>query len=713
MRFSQTRILFFFILTLIPTVTTFAQWGKTGLFRELVLKIDTATFTTAKHIININDIPHLYFRYEDDNPVCEVEFALNNPLTVSDVTLKHSEDFQVIDSLLPVNDNHYRFKVRFKNLTQSNFVQFSFSVNSYRGGSIIQEVKLFPFTQTTVSFCPTDNQLFIGEEKAFRVETNNAGNIKYSNQWVKFKNISYRFSEEQGQLRIHLLADKPGLQSLEIPLNVRKPFVTELHDILYQLPPLKCDFQVKESKLVFLKTNKKEITFNKNTLGEASEIELDYFPYVELKKTYRVENQEDAGGNLIAEIFTRSVLANGRILCWLRTYNYHRQSEGYLYIKDGDAARFITNFSITPATRLTGIAVSPLKGNESQGQTVFPGETIELKLTGEGLDKASFSFEGLADVSIDSLIRGENEMLVKGRVPTDIVKTEIPVFNYGKPTGQVLRVKEFQTAHPLNFISVKIENEPDRVLSEIDKTIFVDHTLDDIVLAVNPLQIDGDRKFYGKQYLLVDVQITFNNNLIDKSAVTKMVICPGENSPRFAQYDRKDCLPGNVNINQLLRRKTHDLDGWSTITVTIQHDPAVHGATGYTKKFEVVLRRHYSFDMEVSFPGGLLTKKVGQEGYGSLSGISMGIIAQFSFYHPERINKLRPYKIGAGFLAFNAFNFNQNNSGRDVGVVILGSLYPLYKPGRKLNFPLYLGGGYFMAEKKLFYLLGPGIHVQL
>ena len=704
--------LFLLILCCLP-FSAAAQWGKTGLFRELLLKIDTATFSTSKHIIDLQGTPHLYFRYEDENPVCEVEFSLNNPLNISEVTLKHSEDFQVIDSLLPVNDNHYRFKVRFRQLTFSNFVQFTFSVSAYRGGSTIQEIKLFPVTTTTAFINPTDNQLFIGEERTFRVETNKADNIKYSNQWTKDKNINYRFSNEQGELRIHLLPDKSGLQTLEVPLSVRKPSVTTAGEVNYQLPPLKFNFQVKESKLVFLKTNKKEITLNKSALGEGTEIELDYFPYVEVKKTYRIENQEESGGDLIAEIFTRSVLANGKFLCWLRTYNYHRQSEGYLYIKDGDIARFITNFSITPAMKLTGINVIPVKGNESQGQTVFPGEQIELKLTGEGLDKASFSFEGLTDVRIDSLIRGENEMLVKGRVPASIAKPEITVLNLGKPTGQTLRIKEYQSAHPLNFIHVKIEGEPDRVLSDIDKTIFIDHTLDDIVLAFNHNLIDGDRKFFGKQYLIIDVQITNNNNLVDKKTLARVVVCPGENSIRFDQYDRKDCQQGTININQLLRRKTHELDDWSTIEITIQHDPAIYGSNGYTKKVEFVLRKYATFDMDVSFPAGLVTKKAGEQGFGSLSGISMAIIAQFSFYHPDRIAKLRPYKIGAGFLAFNAFNFSQSSTGRDVGIVVLGSLYPLQKAGRKLSFPLYVGGGYFMAENKFFYLLGPGIRVQL
>ena len=58
-----------------------------------------------------------------------------------------------------------------------------------------------------------------------------------------------------------------------------------------------------------------------------------------MQKTYRLESQEEPGGSLIGEIFTKSSLANNRVLCILRVYNYHRKPDGYLYIKDGDVAR--------------------------------------------------------------------------------------------------------------------------------------------------------------------------------------------------------------------------------------------------------------------------------------------------------------------------------------------------------------------------------------
>ncbi|GJM34505.1 MAG: hypothetical protein DHS20C18_35060 [Saprospiraceae bacterium] len=702
------------ILFLLP-LSGKSQVKQPQLFKEVSLRIDTAVFSTTSHTIEIGGIPHLYFEYDAVNAVCEVKVFPLGGLPFADFQLLPSGDFEVVDSLMNINNDHYRFKVKFKQLTTSDFLQFTFSVKTRaKQDPFLYELRLFPLTKTSAFLKPKDNKLFIGEERTFKVETNRPNNIKYSNQWSRGKNIDYKFSNRQGELLIHLLPNQPGTQILSVPLVLKKPMLLANDQVVYELPPLEYTFDVKESKLVFLNTNKKEVSL-KNDQIEGIEIEMEYHPSVELKKTYRLEKQEEAGGQLIAEIFTRSILANGRILCWLRPFNQHRQSENYLYIKDGDVAKFITNFSITPATHLANISVLVEKGNESKGNVIFPGENISIKLTGEGLHKAKFSFDGLKNVQTDTLIRGENELIFNASVPLDINRTKIDVLNYGVSTGKALNVQEFQTPHPLNFIQFSTGKEENFVASEIDKTIFVDHTLEDIVLIFDNNKIDSETRLFGKQYLTIDIQISgMDNHLIDKRSIQDIVVCPGEESPRFAYYDPLSCRQENISLNQYIRLKTFDLEEWSTIEITIRHDPTKHGSKGFQKKAEFILRRYTTFNLEVSFPAGLLTKKVGQAGFGSLGGVSMAMIAQFSFYHPRRIAKYRPYKFGAGFLAFNAFNFSENSSNRDVGVVVLASLYPIRtKNSGKLSFPLFLGGGYFLSESKFFYLLGPGIRLSL
>ena len=136
-----------------------------------------------------------------------------------------------------------------------------------------------------------------------------------------------------------------------------------------------------------------------------------------------------------------------------------------------------------------------------------------------------------------------------------------------------------------------------------------------------------------------------------------------------------------------------------------------------TREFDFILSKTHSFDVEVSFPAGLITvskpdSATGDQQLGQLTGISIAMIGQFTFYHPEKINVQRPYKIGAGFLALNLFNFSDNAADRDIGLVVLGSLYPTTKDA-KLTFPLYVGGGYQLKNQKWFLLIGPGIRIRL
>jgi hypothetical protein len=182
---------------------------------------------------------------------------------------------------------------------------------------------------------------------------------------------------------------------------------------------------------------------------------------------------------------------------------------------------------------------------------------------------------------------------------------------------------------------------------------------------------------------------------------------------RAAFYQDKLCQVGNLSLNNLLNsRKTYDLDDWSTLIITIRHNQAQYQEPGFSQKLELVLKRRIKFDIDVSFPGGLLTKYKDEPSYTSFGGISLAMLGQLSFYHPEKINRLRPYKIGAGFVALNAFDLSKSGGNRDLGIVVLGSVYPTRREA-KLTFPLYLGGGYLLSNRKPFFLLGPGIGVRL
>jgi hypothetical protein len=431
-----------------------------------------------------------------------------------------------------------------------------------------------------------------------------------------------------------------------------------------------------------------------------------------LGKTYRIEDQEEEGGALIAELYTKARLNNDRVLCLLRPYAYHRKSEGYLYIKEGDEPRFVTNVDITPKTSIETISIQREGKDWQVSNKVYPGEIVSVKLEGEGLHKASFSFPGASDLKYDSLIKNENISIFQIKVPLTINTNNIEIFNHNKPSGKSLRVTEYQRPRTLDFVTLDL-GDKQFVVNEIEKPIYYESNLTDLVFDFNQNKIDQGKDLYGRQYLNIKVKISNKKgNLIELYQFDEVIICPGESSPRYVHYDSKNCKAEDINLNNFISKKTSDLEEWSRIELEISHIKDQYGGEGKTKKIQIHLKRDYNFDIDVSFPAGLLILKAKENDFTNFGGVSFAMIAQFSFYEPGKIAKPRPYKVGAGFIAIDAFNFSDNNNNRDVALVVIGSLYPT-SSDNKLTFPLYAGMGYLLTEQKPFFLIGPGIRVRL
>lgn len=677
---------------------------------KLNLRIDTVKCNWPGDLIAHQGQKFLPLFYVDENEVCEVKFKTASH--TGEVTLIPSNDFELIDSLLFVG-NEYRFKVRFAGLTQSNFLKFSFL---FRQDSIetISDILLQPITNTTAFIQLRDDEIYIGEEKIVEIISGKPQNILHGSEWVSTESFEYRIETKNDQLLLYLLPTELGRRTLSLPLSTRKPRLDENKKLSYSVKPLEYAFFVKSSRLQFLSIDKHELTLDEKSRTEGIEIQISESRLLEMNKTYRIEDQEEAGGPLIAELHTKRKLANDKILCIVRPYNYHRNSEGYLYIKDGDDARFITNFSITHETNIQKLSILRKGGEWTTSNTIHPGEDIEVRIEGQGLHKAKFYFENLEDISLDTLLRNENRQIYKLHVPLSIPVKSVNILNHGKPTGKTLKLAEYQKPHDFDFLYVNY-NGISRKVSSIHGPILYEKDIQDVIFSFNLQGIDK-KELHGKQYVNIDIRITDKNNkLIEMRSIENIVICPGSSSPRFEFYSSTNCRSDELSLNKFLSRKTNDLDEWSKISLTFSHDRTKYGGEGYEKEVDIILKRSYSFDVEVSFPAGLVTvskQEDGEVGFGSLSGISMAMIAQFSFYNPNKIARYRPYKIGAGFLAFNAFNFSDNAENRDVGIVILGSLYPTTRDV-KLTFPLYIGGGYFLKDRKWFFLIGPGIRVKL
>jgi hypothetical protein len=278
--------------------------------------------------------------------------------------------------------------------------------------------------------------------------------------------------------------------------------------------------------------------------------------------------------------------------------------------------------------------------------------------------------------------------------------------------GKSLQLRDYQKARPFDFIDIRLGLQRYQ-LNELAKPIFYDKSLADVLISFDPKKIDVVDGLHGKQYLKLKIKISNKNGaLIELQEIENIVICPASNSPRFKFYNEKDCRYEDLNLNEVINSKTYDLPEWATIDLEFSHQKDKHGGEGFTKKVRVYLERKINYNIDVSFPAGLLILKAGENDFSNFGGISFAMMAQMSFYHPRKVAKLQPFKLGAGFIALDAFNFSENSDNRDVGLVFLGSLYPTSSENR-LSFPIYAGYGYLLKQKKGFFLIGPGIRVRL
>lgn len=702
------KYFFPFILLVLSFGGLFAQ-VPSDLFSRIELRIDTVMYTSRDNLIVYNGQNHLYFQFEYENPVCEVRLYPYEPDLFQKLTLQRSNDFDVLDSLVNFNNEYYRFKVKFRNLYQSDFLNFTFSVKADEDSSpVLHVIPLLGVTHTVVEFAPGDNELFIGEEKIYPLITDNIQNIRIDNLWTTGNPINYRLSESSGQLNLHLISQSYGFQMVDLIIRTKRPFITEFGTLGYELPPIREEFMVQRSRLRFLRLDRDHVIHDPLNLS-GYEIQLESAPGMSPGRTYRIENREEPGGPLIAEIYVKSYISNGRMLCVLRPYNLHRTNEGYLYIKDNDQAVFITNVNIIPKPQIKNIHILREGEDWTTNLNVHPGETIELRIEGESLHKANFEFEGITNIMLDTLIQNEYTATYVLKIPLDIYSSSIPIYNNGEKTGFGLNIQEYHRPRDFDYITIE-SNGFSRQFNAVANTILTPNVIQYLNIRFDENKIDSDGELYGKQNLNIRVTMRGRDNeLLEIKEFEDVVICPGEYSPRDGFY-RGNCSSDMINVNNYLSKKTYDIESWSKITIEIGHDKNSFGGAGYSKSIDIIYEKYLRFDIDVSFPAGLVT--IGGKTSGNLTGISMAMIAQLSFYEKNRINRLRPYKVGVGFIALDAFNFSENDENRDVAAVILGSLYPTRKD-KKLTFPLYFGGGYKLKTQEFFFLIGPGIRISL
>ena len=705
----KINIIAFQIIALLIASSSITQAQNVNYIDKVILQTETAGSSTSEQTVNYQNKNYVFFQYGKENEICDVKVFPSGKYKIKDISLVESADFKLLDSVVNYNNQYYTFKVQFQNLSTTNFLRFRLNIE-VDSINFIQDIPLLPVTNTTVKVNTKGEELTVGEEKVFEIISNHPENIKLIPDWQSTKDADYRIIENNDQLFLHLLVNTTGTKQITINLQTYKPsFVNGV--LSCDLPPLTPSFNIKNAGLTFLQPDKSDFMMDDKLKNEGIEIQIDNSRLLQLNNTYLVEGKETAGSPLIAEIFTKERLSNNKVLCILRAFNFHRKSEGYLYIKDNDNVKFISNFNIIPKVTIDHIKIMRNGKDWLEETTIYPGETINLRIEGQSMDKSRFRFNDLLNISSDSVVRNENMVEFKLKVPLDISKKTIEIYNYTENTGKALTLKEYQRPHPFDYIKINY-GRGSKTLSEINGPELYDKTIKDVIVSFQTNKIDSITKLYGKQYLTLEIKVLGRKDeIIDDQTIEDIGVCPGEKSPRYQFYDKSDCKNSEISINSKITNTTYNLKDWSKIKLIFKNPSDKYPLGAQEKTIEIVVQKHHDFDIDVSFPTGLLIKRMDTPGLGNFGGVSMAVIGQYSFYKKDKIKSLEPFKIGAGFLAVNAFDFSNDKSTRDLGAVVMGTLNPI-NTDRKLSFSIYFGGGYLLSAKTLFWLIGPGITVQ-
>ena len=681
--------------------------------KDVSLRIEEIEYFFSRDGLSYNDEPHLFFRITTGNPVAEIRvYPLVEKTPIENLTLLPSPDFTLIDSLVFVNNDHYRVRVRFSDLLETSFPSLIFSYVNEHGIGINHEIPLFPYFISTLFPEEETVELFQGEEKSIDIPGNNVFNLYVDGLWHEKGALEYRLQWSGHNLRLSVKANRTGTHELVVPLQTIRPFIGRDGLLTFHPDPLEMTFNVKPSRLQFVNIDKEFIYFDADR-RRREEVRIDHHPNFQLNKTYRIENRQESGGRLIAEVHTKSYTSDNKVLADLITYDLHRTSSGYLYIKDNNRTLFMTNFNIVSRPEITNIEILRPGEDWTTNRNVFPGETVEVKIEGEGLLDVDIRFDGCRQEQ-DSERMSDRALFFTVEVPANIPRRQIMLFKNREATQHELLVREYQRPASFDFISINY-GAGDIPLTDkkLNKPVFYGETIKDVSILFDPDAIDKDESLYGKQYIQIEVRLLDENNrLIDLQNINNIVVCPGESSARHAFYRGNDCNAPIINLNEHLLRNTYLLDAFSQIVITIKHDESKYNTAVQSKRVHIFLERKYSFDVMVSFPAGLLVKQFGASGIGNLSGISTSVLAELSFYDNQRLGRKKPYKFGAGFIALNAFNFSESQDvQRDIGLVLIATIEPV-RSSAKFSVPIYFGTGYLLKEQDFFAIFGPGIRLH-
>jgi hypothetical protein len=681
---------------------------------ELSLRCDTIVYSERTASVKWADKNAIWFRTNDPREICELTFHVAKQSGFRKIRIKPSSRFRIIDSLSLSSENTWRGKIRFNDLLASGQELIAIRAISDSGRVNEFEYPVLPIMDPFIQLPAGNIELMQDEEKVIELPVKNGFNIKTEGNWVNGKTVDYKINPSQHTIQLIVRTHMSGSQSLVLNLHTIKPILNSQFLTSTELPPLMIGFYSRPFKLNYINCDKNKIYLDPG-LTHTEQVLMDYNHSFEMNKSYRIEDRKESGGVLIAELTTQSQVENSsKIICRMRCYSRHRTADGYLFIKDGDKALFMTNLNILDRPEISSMLIRHEGAEWESSASVHPGETVDIRLEGKGLQSAGLEFESCPDFRVDTSRSTDESLFISLHIPSGTIARKISLYLNKHASAFELNVAEYQRPHPLDFVSLNFGGRT-RSLDdpELSHPVFLESTIADAILQFDPSKIDQAGDLYGKQYLTVKVELINNDDDLIEQEDFKLCICPSTSGIRGLYYDRKGCNEGTLSINDKLRHKTYGLDPFTQIIITVRHDESKYKESdGFERKIRLFVKRSYKIDLQISFPTGLLYKSFGETGIGNLSGLGICALAQINFYDENRPGKFRPYSLGAGFISLNTFNFNEGpNDRRDIGLIVAATVIP-YKSKSKFSFPIYFGTGYLLKASKGFIMVGPGVQVD-
>lgn len=701
-------------------------WGILGIFhiaiaqhplaesplRDIQVQIDTTSFSWKTDFWVRNQRTYLPLKYTSEPVRAEVRIYPRYPWRIQSIECVNAPSYRVTDTMQFYFRRYFRGEVEFKQLSQKQFPSLKFKITATNGEESFILMPVFPYTEPMATLAPGIKVMYLGQEVRYRVEANLPANIKPTPTWQKTQGVAYQLQQDEEGLFLRMIPLEYGKRTLEIPYQTYRPGLdsTGTPQFYQIIDPF--EIEVKRGKIQYLDLGLQEIQLGLQERKEEMIVRFGAQVSLDLNQTYHLEDAEAAGSPLIADLFPTKIEAGGEMTGRLRVYEYHRRGNGNLYLKDGTRTLFTTNFDIIPKPFVQQVQIKRKGQKWTSNLTVKPGERFRVRIKGESLHRTQLSWEGLDKIMAeDSISFGPKQVVFDLQIPVREPLGPIPLLQNGEESRFNLKVIDYQRPQAFNFIRLETTDDT-LVLSHKRKENFFSEDLSQTKLAFLPDSIDRPGRLMGLQYLRVEVVLKDpEQRILMRKLLTDVCICPSDSSPRGSLYDRKDCRKHPISIRKLFSYDWEQLPPWSRLQFTVAHLDDKYQAAGQVSSWEVIYKQKVRVEVALGFPVGLAFKRFDGTETQTFDGVHTALMAQFDWYQKGKINSLRPFRLGVGFMAMETFPFDGDPQ-QDFGVGALLSLYPTRRDQR-ISLPIYLGGGYGIQRNTWFFLVGPGLSIRL